>query len=181
MPCNTIYHAATIPGDACRRDPSHKGATQRVHPSRTIYRGTHQPSQSPYPHVGSSSPALGMRRDCSPFSHAPWGDRPPCHCRRQAPDRAGGGRSQNPRHGRSLVSGRATAPTLDTEWLEVREDRPFGTARRSRLGTVEARLRRLIARLSCPRCSTPPPPDPRWPGDRWARDTRPACMCGQSR
>jgi len=47
-------------------------------------------------------------------------------------------------------------------------------------GVIQA-LAQIHARQECDRCKTPPPPAARWPGDRWARDTRPDCMCGRLR
>jgi hypothetical protein len=40
-----------------------------------------------------------------------------------------------------------------------------------------AELRIEVRRSTCVRCSTPPPPHPRWPGDPWSRDERPPHTC----
>ena len=44
---------------------------------------------------------------------------------------------------------------------------------------LDDEVTQLKERLACDRCSTPPPPAPRWPGDRWATDTRPPHTCGR--
>jgi hypothetical protein len=38
---------------------------------------------------------------------------------------------------------------------------------------LEEEVMEIRERLSCARCSTPAPPPARWPGDLWARDSRP--------
>jgi hypothetical protein len=47
------------------------------------------------------------------------------------------------------------------------------------LEELEAEVSELRSRLDCPRCSIPEPPEPRWPGDRWAQDIRPPHTCGR--
>jgi len=49
------------------------------------------------------------------------------------------------------------------------------------LALLRTEVARLEAELRCPRCCATPPPPPRWPGDPWARDLRPACCCGRQR
>ena len=50
------------------------------------------------------------------------------------------------------------------------------------LEALENEVRTLRAQLDCGRCSSPTPPSPRWPGDLWARDSRPPShTCGRSR
>ena len=48
-----------------------------------------------------------------------------------------------------------------------------------RVVAIEAEVDQLRAELRCPRCSTPPPPEPRWPGDLHARDDRGPHQCGR--
>ena len=45
------------------------------------------------------------------------------------------------------------------------------------LQAMRAELAELRAQLLCIRCSTPPPPPERWPGDPWSHDTRPGHTC----
>jgi hypothetical protein len=52
---------------------------------------------------------------------------------------------------------------------------------RHRLERLETEVAGLRGELCCPRCSTPAPPPPRWPGDPHARDERAACSCGRAR
>lgn len=49
----------------------------------------------------------------------------------------------------------------------------------ARLAQLEDELARLRTEVRCPRCSEPPPPLERWPGDARAREYRPACSCGR--
>jgi hypothetical protein len=50
---------------------------------------------------------------------------------------------------------------------------------RERLDALTAEVGELRSRFGCIRCQTPPPPPPRWPGDPWSTDMRPAHTCHQ--
>jgi hypothetical protein len=49
------------------------------------------------------------------------------------------------------------------------------------LDAIEAAIARLVAVSTCPRCTQPPPPPERWPGDARARDDRRPHTCGRPR
>jgi len=46
-----------------------------------------------------------------------------------------------------------------------------------RVEELEAGFEDLLDRIECQRCQSEPPPLPRWPGDPWSRDHRPAHTC----
>ena len=45
------------------------------------------------------------------------------------------------------------------------------------LQSLDDEVEELRTRMDCDACSAPAPPTPRWPGDKWARDTRPPHTC----
>jgi hypothetical protein len=76
----------------------------------------------------------------------------------------------------------ATAPPVEQPeaTAKQRRDRTKPTAREA-VAQLQVELEELRAMASCRRCSLPPPPLPRWPGDPRARDYRPPHSCGRAR
>ena len=58
----------------------------------------------------------------------------------------------------------------------VHRRRPDGPRRRQHALVEQLRdeIADLRGQILCIRCTTPPPPPERWPGDPWSRDTRPS-------
>jgi len=63
--------------------------------------------------------------------------------------------------------------------LQVTTDVLGPVALLERLVTLQERVDALEAERYCERCTQPPPPRPRWPGDLWARDDRKPHSCGK--
>jgi hypothetical protein len=65
------------------------------------------------------------------------------------------------------------------------EERPSIEERLDMLGEsvqwLADQLDALTSRQTCRRCTEPAPPEPRWPGDLWARDSRGPHTCGRPR
>jgi hypothetical protein len=58
-------------------------------------------------------------------------------------------------------------------------DEPTNAELSEDLQALTSQVAEMRAQMLCIRCSTPPPPPERWPGDPWSRDSRPAHTCGR--